>query len=165
MLGQLDLYERVHKLTNGKSDLTMKIFGTESDESQTIKTIKSKVLNKDFAIDLEVRYSKFSDKEIRELINKAEAFLWSPLSISYAECSSLYLQSILLSGKVILTNDIGIKSSSSFDTDFSSQFINIDGLDANMFYQKMKKFQDYKTRIFNQEDILISIKSFYRNLF
>lgn len=165
VLGQLDLYERVHKLTNGKSDLTMKIFGTESDESQTIKTIKSKVLNKDFAIDLEVRYSKFSDKEIRELINKAEAFLWSPLSISYAECSSLYLQSILLSGKVILTNDIGIKSSSSFDTDFSSQFINIDGLDANMFYQKMKKFQDYKTRIFNQEDILISIKSFYRNLF
>ncbi len=163
--GQIELYKRIHKLTNGEIHLKMKIFGSAPDTSMILNIIKSNALNKEFGSDYEVRNTRYLDKEIREVINNSDAFLWSPLSISYAECASLYLHTLILSGKVILTNDIGIKSSNSFDKDYSQHFINVEGLDSSAFLKELEKFNDYKNTLFKQRDLKNSINLFYRNLF
>jgi GT2 family glycosyltransferase len=163
--GQINLCNRINKLMNGEIYLAMKIFGADQDTSQIINKLKSNAPNKEFGFDYEVRNTRYSDKEIREVINKSDAFLWSPLSISYAECASLYLYTIILSGKVILTNDIGIKASNSFDKDYSQHFINIEGLDSRAFLKELEKFYEYKNTLFKQRDLINCISLFYRNLF
>jgi GT2 family glycosyltransferase len=163
--GQLDLLNRIKKLTYGEVSLTMKIFGNDPDTSQILNSPIFSTLNKEIRFDYEVRNTRYPDKEIREVIKKSDAFLWSPLSIAYAECASLFLSTIILSGKVILTNDIGIRASTSFDKDYSQHFINIEGLDSSTFLKEIEKFNEYKSTLFRQEDLINSIKLFYKNLF